>query len=83
MPFMPVQIFIQAAKMEEEIFNQSKITKNESKNIKRRIERIKRIFLFSDSRYWNFTVTSAMRTICSPNCKGIEKYVIIKNKILS
>ncbi len=33
MPFMPVQIFIQAAKMEEEIVNLSKITKNESKII--------------------------------------------------
>ena len=44
MPFMPVQIFIQAAKMEEEIFCLSKIIKNDSKIIKRRIERIKRIF---------------------------------------
>ena len=39
-----VQIFIQAAKMEEEIFNLSKITQNDSKNIKRRIMRIKRMF---------------------------------------
>ena len=43
MPFMPLQIFIQAAKMEEDFLYLSKITKNESKIIKRRIERIKRI----------------------------------------
>ncbi len=61
---MPVQIFIQAAKMEEEIFNLSKITKNDSKIIKQRIERIKRIFLSSDSLYWNFTVTSTMVAKC-------------------
>ncbi len=30
--------------MEEEIFNLSKITQNDSKNIKRRIMRIKRMF---------------------------------------
>ena len=60
MPFMPVQIFIQAAKSEEDFLYLSKITKNESKIIKRRIERIKRMFLFSDSRYWNFTVMSRM-----------------------
>ena len=44
MPFMPVQIFIQAAKSEEDFLYLSKITKNESKNIKRRIMRIKRMF---------------------------------------
>ncbi len=31
MPFMPVQIFIQAAKSEEDFLYLSKITKNESK----------------------------------------------------
>lgn len=40
-----MQIFIQTAKSEEDILSLSKITKNESKIIKRRIERIKRIFL--------------------------------------
>ena len=44
MPFMPVQIFIQAAKSEEDFLYLSKITKNDSKIIKRRIERIKRMF---------------------------------------
>ena len=51
----------------------SKITKNESKIIKRRIERIKLIFLFSDSQYWNFTVTFGMIAKWKTSTVGVER----------
>ena len=67
-----VQIFIQAAKMEEEIFNLSKITKNESKIIFFDICKYSGINLPSKMQFYLFYIDSGYACI--------RRYLFVQKK---